>query len=348
MRGGRLPAGRLPGGARGGEVRRTGGADDALAPGAEKAVQERIAAERGAGEASRTATPLAVGAAVLSAACFGLGTVMSEAVLARVPPFTLLPLQLAASVAFLGVVVLWQGIRLPRRREDLKPALTGILEPGLAYTAGVVGLALTTASNATLVGSTETVVTIFLAWLLLRERVGLRLVALALVAVAGVLLVTVPDAGSAAGEGSLSGDLLVFVGVLFAALYAVANRRHVAGVEPPLLAAMQHSVGLAWSLAALAAVLLLGAGGLGLAGLGPGALAMALASGVVQYALPFWLYLFALRSMTVSVLSFYLSLIPVFGVAGAHLFLGERLAPSQLFGGLLIVAAISATSLLRR
>ena len=303
---------------------------------------------KAAGRGGERAAPLVAGAAVLSAACFGLGTVMSEAVLARVQPLTLLPLQLVASVAFLLAVVLWRGVRLPRRRKDLKPALAGLLEPGLAYTAGVVGLALTTASNATLVGSTETVVTIFLAWLLLRERVGGRMVALALVAVAGVLLVTIPDAGSAGGGGSLPGDLLVFVGVVFAALYAVATRRHAAGVEPPLLAAMQHSVGLLWSLVVLAVALIVGAGGTGLAGVGSGALAMALASGVVQYALPFWLYLFALRGMTVSVLSFYLSLIPLFGVAGAHLFLGERLAPSQLLGGLLIVAAVAATSRLRR
>lgn len=310
--------------------------------GARRARPETEAADRASDKA-----PLATGAAVLSTACFGLGTVMSEAALARVPPLTLLPLQLSASVAFLAAAILWRGVRMPRQRGDLKPALAGILEPGLAYTAGVVGLALTTASNATLVGSTETVVTIFLAWLLLRERVGARMVALALVAV--VLLVTVPDSGPVAGGGSFSGDLLVFAGVVFAALYAVATRRHAAGVDPALLAAMQHSVGLVWSMAVLAGAVLFGVvGGLGLAGLGATAFAMALASGVVQYALPFWLYLFALRGMTVGVLSFYLSLIPVFGVAGAYLFLGERLAPSQLLGGLLIVAAVSATSRLRR
>ena len=91
-------------------------------------------------------------------------------------------------------------------------------------------------------------------------------------------------------------------------------------------------MGLLWTLGALAVGLSLGLARLGLGGVGPGVLLFAALSGIVQYALAFWLYLFALQHLRASVAAFYLALIPVFGIAAASVFLGESLSPRPMGG----------------
>jgi len=68
----------------------------------------------------------------------------------------------------------------------------------------------------------------------------------------------------------------------------------------------------------------------------------AIGSGVLYYGLAYWLYLFGLRQVPASVaaLSFYL--IPVFGVVGGIAFLGERFAPTQWGGVVVVLVAIAA------
>jgi probable blue pigment (indigoidine) exporter len=63
-------------------------------------------------------------------------------------------------------------------------------------------------------------------------------------------------------------------------------------------------------------------------------------SGVLYYGLAYWLYLSALRDVPASVAAVSFYLIPIFGVAGAFLFLGERLEPSQWVGVAVVLAAI--------
>jgi drug/metabolite transporter (DMT)-like permease len=69
-------------------------------------------------------------------------------------------------------------------------------------------------------------------------------------------------------------------------------------------------------------------------------MALAAASGVLNYALPFWLYLSALTRMPVARAATYLTLIPVFGVLGSVVVLGERLTWLDLLGGALVVGAL--------
>jgi multidrug transporter EmrE-like cation transporter len=71
----------------------------------------------------------------------------------------------------------------------------------------------------------------------------------------------------------------------------------------------------------------------------------AVTSGLLYYAVAYWLYLVALRLMPASVAGGFLNLVPLFGIATAYLVLGERLSPAQWAGGILILLA--ALSLLR-
>jgi drug/metabolite transporter (DMT)-like permease len=102
---------------------------------------------------------------VLSTLCWGLATVLTKGVLAYVPPMTLLVVQMLGSVTVLSVAMRLRRLRLPVQWQTVKLGYTGLLEPGLAYTFGIVGLKFTSASNALLIGTTEPIIIVLLAWL---------------------------------------------------------------------------------------------------------------------------------------------------------------------------------------
>ena len=292
----------------------------------------------------RPSRGLAVLAAVLSAACWGSATVMSKGVLDHMPPMTLLTVQLTASIFVLWLAVLILRFRVRFDRASRRASLSGLLEPGLAYTFGIVGLALTTASNSALIGAAEPVFVLLLAWFVLKEKIGAPMLVLGAMAMLGIVLVMAPDARGLPGQGSLLGDVFVLIGTGFAALYVIATRRLVSRIDPLPLSALQQSVGLVWALGVLAAALGLGLVPVGLAGVPAGVLLLAAASGVIQYALAFWFYLFALQSLPANVAGFFLTLIPVFGMAVAFVFLGETLTPLQWLGACCVIFSVAVIS----
>ena len=287
---------------------------------------------------------IATAAAILSAACWGSATVLSKGLLEHMPPMSLLALQLTASISFLWVFVLVLRLRVCFDRPTMRASLSGLLEPGVAYTLGVAGLALTTASNASLIGTAEPLFVVLLAWLFLKERIGAPICGLLLIMSLGVGLVILPDIHDGDGAGSLLGDGLIVVGTLFAALYVIATRKLLMAVHPVALSALQQSVGLIWTLGALTSALVLGLASVGLDGVGLHILLLAAVSGVVQYALAFWFYLFALQRLPAKIAAFYLALIPVFGVGAAGVFLGEALTFAQWIGAGLVIVSLGAVS----
>lgn len=139
---------------------------------------------------ARPTRTAAVAAMVLSAACWGSATVMSKGALAALSPLVLVTLQLSASVAFLGIAVAVTGQRVVIDAGARRAAVSGLLEPGLAYAVGTFGLMLTTAGNASLIATTEPLIIVGLAWLFLRERVEARTVLAIIAAMTGVAIVT--------------------------------------------------------------------------------------------------------------------------------------------------------------
>jgi drug/metabolite transporter (DMT)-like permease len=284
--------------------------------------------------AQTTTLRWAVGAMILSAACWAAGTVMSKYSLETVPPLTLLVVQLSASVGALWTAALFT--RALPQRSMLKHGWTGILEPGLAYIAGLIGLAHTSASSASLLGATEPFVVLILAFFLLRERFSRRALPLLALALLGTLLVSFEQGN---GENSFYGDFIYFLGVGFAALYVIISRKSVTHLDPLPLAALQQSFGLVVALIALPIGLWTGeASQLGNVPLS--AWGMAALTGVVQYALAFFFYLSALKTLPVTRAALFLTLIPIFGIAGSALFLGEQMTLVQLIGAACILGAL--------
>jgi len=278
-------------------------------------------------------------ALVLAAACWGAATTsaMIGAEL-NIPPLTLLVLQLTISVSFLWMLVFAQRLTLPQRRDIVRLSAIGILNPGLAYTFGLLGLTRTTASMSTLLWAAEPILILVLAWLILRERLTRTLIAFSLLAITGVVLVARIDIG-ADQTSLLLGNGLILIGVACCALYTVLTRRMVTALDPLLIVVLQQTLALAWALAIWPVECARG-GDLGLATISPATWGWAALSGVLYYALAFWCYIIGLKQLPASMVGLFLNLIPIFGVGGAYLFLGERLTVVQWIGGILILLAV--------
>ena len=271
--------------------------------------------------------------------CWGMGVTLTKVALSAMTPTTLLIIQLFSSVLFLMTVCRLTAQPLPFSWQQLKQGIAGIFEPALAYMFGIVGIQMTTASNATLIGSTEVILTILLAAIFLNERLTRLKLLLAGVSFAGVSLLMLKDVQTP-DQSSLMGDVLVLVGTLFAVFYALLSKRQIATVHPVQLTTSQQTIGL------ITTVLCFG----GLSLLDPVYAVsttniplpfwlLAIGSGIMQYALAFLLYLIALQTVPASQAAFYLTLIPVFGVTSAVLVIGEQPSWTQIIGGCLVVAS---------
>jgi drug/metabolite transporter (DMT)-like permease len=274
----------------------------------------------------------------LAAASWGVGTVVSKRAVEEIPPFTLLPIQLAASLAVLLVLMLVSG--MPLRGSPPILSRLGILNPGIAYALGLAGLTWISASLSVLLWALEPLLILVLAGVFLREGITARLIALSLVAASGMALILAEPASG----GQWPGVVLTLIGIGCCAGYTIVARRFVGASDSTaqvVLAQQAYALGFA-AVVGVAAALMGGANGTVITPLG---LASATASGVLYYAAAYWFYLSALRTVPASVAASSFYLIPVFGVAAGSLLLGDRLEPVQWIGvGIVAVAVVLIAS----
>jgi drug/metabolite transporter (DMT)-like permease len=159
---------------------------------------------------------------VLACALWGGATVLSKALLASIPPVTLLLRQLAPSAA-----ALWLALSLSRGRGRsprlmLPLILLGLLNPGISYTLSLMGLARISASVSTLLWAAELMI-LGLAALFLREPVTPRLLAVMLAGMFGVSLVSDAWSGFQGNDNDSAGILLLLGAVLCCAFYTVLS-----------------------------------------------------------------------------------------------------------------------------
>jgi drug/metabolite transporter (DMT)-like permease len=292
---------------------------------------------------SQALTGKAVLIGTLASACWGISTVITKGVLETVPPLTLLLIQLLCSNAFLWAIVKVQRVSLPPIPQAIRAGLPGLLQPGLAFVTGLIGLSLTTASVEALIWSMESLMIMGLAGLFLGERIKVSLIAIASVGVLGVVLVSF--VGSVAmGATALLGNFLILIGVFCAALYTVLTRRQVMDFSPLLLVTLNQSIGLMGVLGIwMVEQVFFSAGIENLSGQSWGLAAL---SGLMFHALPFWLFNMLLRQVPAGVAGLFLILIPLFTISGAGLFLGETLSPVQWVGAALILGTMASLSVL--
>ena len=276
----------------------------------------------------------AVAALVAAAACWGIGTVASKQVVDDVAPLTLLPVQLTASCVFLLVIALARREPFDWTPPVRRLAALGVLNPGIAYALGLIGLTSITASMYVLLWATEPVVIMLLAALVLREHIPLPLAVFVGIAVTGVLLVVYQPGAT----GAMVGVTLTLVSVGFCALYTVLTRRLLLDDSSLNVVLVQQVAALGFAVVLASVVDVAGGPGWDLAGLSAGTWLGAGTSGILYYGLGFWFYLSGLRHVPASYAGAFLPLIPVFGLAAGYL-VGERLAPRQWLGAVVSGAA---------
>ena len=285
----------------------------------------------------------AVAALVAAAACWGTGTVVSKQVVDDVAPLTLLPVQLVASCVFLLVIALARHEPFAWTPPVRRLAALGVLNPGIAYALGLIGLTTITASMSVLLWALEPVAIMLLAALVLREHIPLALAVAVAVAIAGVLLVVYQPGAT----GDAVGITLTVVSVGFCALYSVLTRRLLLDDSALTVVLAQQAAALVFAVALATVVEVAGGTGWDLGGHGAGDWQGAAVSGVLYYGAGFWFFVTGLRRVPASVAGSFLPLIPVFGLAAGYL-VGERLEPRQWVGAVVIVAATAAIAVRQR
>jgi drug/metabolite transporter (DMT)-like permease len=264
--------------------------------------------------------------------------VVSKRAVEEIPPLTLLAIQLAVSLVALALLMRLRGI--PFRDRSAAPVLgrLGLLNPGLAYALSLLGLVHISASLSVLLWAMEPLLILLLAGLLLGERIGPSLVVLSVVAVGGLLLVIYqPDS-----TGSLVGVALTLAGVACCAVYTIIARRWLGtSASTAQVVAAQQAYALGFALVLVAALWALG-GSVAPDQVTLAAWASAVGSGLIYYGLAYWFYLSALRHVPASFAAASFYLIPVFGVAGGFVLLGERLGPAQWLGAAMVLVAVYA------
>jgi drug/metabolite transporter (DMT)-like permease len=267
---------------------------------------------------------------VAAAVSWGSSTVTSKYALDGLTATDLLGVEVGVAMVLLVAAAAASGALRPTRHWPAYAALA-FFEPGLTYALFNSGLEHTSASDAALLVSLESVFTVVLAVFLLREHAGALVFLAATLGVGGAALVS---AGGDSTQSSIGGNLLVIAAVLTASMFVVLARRF-AGRDPALTVTAYQFV---FAFLMVLPVALLGNSHLAHASAGH--LAAGFATGVLGSAVPFVLYNQAVRSIPASRAAITLNLIPVFGVIAAFVFLGERPGLPQLVGGLLILAAI--------
>ncbi len=198
------------------------------------------------------------------------------------------------------------------------------------------GMRRSTATNGALIAALHPLISVLLASLLLRERLGARRLLGVLLGLAGVAL-AVLNRPAAQLAGSGAGDLMVFGGVLLFGIGAVVAQRLLREVDAVVVSVTIHAVGAVCLLAhAAVAAAVTGqrphaveAGWLWLA---------VLLSGVVSTGFGNLMWNRAIAAIGMARASLWLYWVPIFGIATAVTFLGEPFTGWHLAGLVLVLA----------
>ena len=266
-----------------------------------------------------------------AASIWGGMYVVSKVVLEIIPPFSLVSLRLLLGALTLLIVLFLRGFPRIPRRQFIDVLGVGFIGYGVSLSLQFLGTKLSTAANGSLVTSATPAFVLVFAWMLLKEKItALRLTAL-LLATLGVVAVIDPRSAQLNPELFL-GNILLLGAAITWALYSVLVRKATQNLDVLSFSLIAFIGGLpvavpvgAWELETL------GVGEISL-----GVIGGVLFLGVISTALAMvlWNTAFAFVDASLASLTFFAQ--PLVGTLLGWLFLGERITPLFLLGGLLI------------
>lgn len=266
-----------------------------------------------------------------AASIWGGMYVVSKVVLEIIPPFLLVSLRLLLGTLTLAVLLLLRGWPEISRQQWLQVLGVGFVGYGISLSLQFLGTKLSTAANGSLVTSATPAFVLLFAWLLLGEIITWRRLLSLLLASLGVVAVIDPRAAQLNPELFLGNILLIGAGITWA-LYSVLVRKNTQTLDVLPFSLVAFLGGLPVALPASAWEWTT----VGVGEISPGVVAGVLFLGVISTALAMvlWNTAFAVVDASLASLTFFAQ--PVVGTLLGWLFLGERITPLFLFGGLLI------------
>jgi drug/metabolite transporter (DMT)-like permease len=254
------------------------------------------------------------------------------------------PMILSFARALLGALFLYPFyLRLGKTtrwtpREWKLACLIGLGMLAAAMTFEIAGTRLTTASNASLIVSLESLLSIILAVLLLKERLPRSIYIGALLSFSGTGLIMYQDIQHLEWHwgSALVGEVFLLLAVLSWSLFTVLSKplnKHVHPFYAIFFILCLASV-------SLAIISLLFGDWSCLEGIGVQTWLGILYLGIAGTGVPHLCYYQALKRLMASTVSLCLTLIPLIGVILSYLMLGERLSLRELLGGALIISGV--------
>jgi drug/metabolite transporter (DMT)-like permease len=269
---------------------------------------------------------------------WGSTFIITKVVLQDMGPLVLTMLRFAIAFAVLAPLAARQGFHL---QSIFQPTflLFGLTGTTLYYALQNVGLKYTSISSTVLILSIVPVITAILARIFLKEELGRRqLLGIGLVTL-GMILVGLSSSNSADSSNPGLGNLLILGSALAWAIYTIQGRKMVEDQSALVMTAASTGAGIlflipfaGWEIVSsglphISALGLLGTIYLGLA-----------ASGLTMF-----LWNYALHFLPASVVSPFINLVPIIGLATAFL-AGEKPPAIQLAGGGLAILGVVLSS----
>jgi drug/metabolite transporter (DMT)-like permease len=266
-----------------------------------------------------------------AASIWGGMYVVSKVVLEVIPPFALLALRLILGAVTLGIVIALRKNNIFTKRQFIDSFLVGIVGYGISLGFQFVGTKLSTASNGALVTSATPAFVLLFAPYLLGERTTKRGVIALAVASLGVIAVIDPRTANFSSS-LFMGNLSLLAAALTWALYSVLVRKVAQSVDLLISSAVMLVGGIPSSI--LFGIFEVNRQGIGeiTFGIVLGILFLGIVSTAIAMFL--WNYAFAKLPATIASLTFFAQ--PVVGTLLGWFFLGEKITPLFLLGGILI------------
>jgi drug/metabolite transporter (DMT)-like permease len=273
----------------------------------------------------------------LAMAMVGAVVALAKPLLAVFPLLILVTLrQLIASATLVGWVAASGGSLRPPPRGVWRPLLLQVVFGNFLFNLALLaGVARTGAIEAGLITSTLPAMIALLAWRMLGERVSVPTRIAVVLAIAGVALLELAG-GHSGGENSLLGDGLVFLAVLFEALYTIYAKQLAGRVEPLQATMWANLIGLVLFLPL--ALFQVGDVAFGAIGLSDWLLLIVYALMASVFA--FWLWYRGTVHVAAAKAGLFTALMPLTAVAVAIAALGETPTTVHAAGSLLLLASL--------
>lgn len=271
---------------------------------------------------------------------WGLSYPVTKGLLNHLQPVEIAFFRFTLAALFLLLINCWRKPQAVEKKDYVRLAAGGAVGIPLYFIFENNGINFTTAGMASMIIATIPVLNALTGVLFLGERSTPRRWAGVFLSFLGVYFIVsfglnLPGGGS----DTLKGNMLMLLAACTWVLFTRINAPLLQKYDSPTVNLYQISFG-----AALLALLAL-PGGVNVLSFTGSVVLSLLYLGLFSSALAYFFYMFALKNLGATTVTTFINLIPVFGVLGGVLFLGEEVLPGQIFGGGVVILGVTLVTL---